>query len=233
MNIPELGMGKSKISQVGNVIYDAGMNVGETLGLVKKEAWYIYWLKVLGIIIVLGFLGLNIFTYLKEGVDVITYFLKKVSDPIIKPIGKITRPVTKPIIKGLKRTSDLTKNTAKDLIKGLDIEEQSPEEVEEVEEVEEKPKKLPKIKGKKGKIEDDDRVEKAWQLEKEKIKSEEEPEPDSSYLSNIQAQKKVGWCLIGSNRGHRACVKIHEMDKCMSGKVYRTEAICHDPRLRP
>jgi len=238
MNIPKLGVEKSKVSQVGNIVYDAGMNVGEAIGLVKREPWYIYWLKVLGIILVLSFLGLNIFTYLKEGVDAITYFVKKVSDPIVKPITTITRPVTKPIIKGLKKTVDLTTNTAKDLTTGgdnaLDIEEEQEEEVEEVEEEpEEPPKKPPKIEGKKGKIESDDRVEEAWKREKKRIKKEEEPEPDSAYLSEIQDKKKVGWCLIGTNRGFRSCVKVGAMDRCMSGKVYQTEAVCHDPRLRP
>ncbi len=237
MNIPELGGAKSKVSQVGNIVYDAGMNVGQAIGLVKREPWYIYWLKALGIVLVLSFLGLNIFTYLKEGVDAITYFVKKVSDPIVKPIATITRPVTKPILKGLKKTVDLTKETAKDLTTGgdnaLDIEEEQEEEIEEVEEIEESPKEPPKIEGKKGKIEEDDRVEEAWKREKKRIKKEEEPEPDSAYLSRIQDSKKVGWCLIGENRGYRSCVKVGAMDQCMSGKVYRTEAVCHDPRLRP
>ena len=60
MNIPKLGVEKSKVSQVGNIVYDAGMNVGEAIGLVKREPWYIYWLKALGIVLVLSFLGLNI-----------------------------------------------------------------------------------------------------------------------------------------------------------------------------
>ena len=60
-----------------------------------------------------------------------------------------------------------------------------------------------------------------------------DPEPDSDILSEIQNSRKTGWCYIGTDSGYRSCVKIGEQDQCLSGKVYQTEAICHDPSLRP
>ena len=95
MNVSEVGSKVSELgnsaaeglSSVGNVVKDAGMNIGEAVGLVKREPWYYFYIKITAAIILLAFIGINIFTYLKGGVDAVTYFLKKVSSPVIKPIA--------------------------------------------------------------------------------------------------------------------------------------------------
>ena len=86
------------------------------------------------------------------------------------------------------------------------------------------------------KIEKDDTVKKAWKLSQEEEDEDgdcSDPEPDSDILSEIQNSRKTGWCYIGTDQGYRSCVKVGEQDQCLSGKVYQTEAICHDPSLRP
>jgi len=232
MNVSEIGSkvsglgtsAKEGLSSVGNTVYDAGRNIGVSLGLV--EPWYYFYLRIGGVILLLAFLGLNIFTYLKEGVDAITYFIRKVGDPIIKPITTVTRPITGPI----KKSIDSAK---KKIVKKLSVEkEQAPPPLP--------PRK--KLQGKGGEIKKDDTLDQAWKFEKQRRiddgeDSEEEdcsdPEPDSDILSEIQNGRKSGWCFIGTDRGYRSCVKIGEGDQCLSGKVYKTEAICHDPSLRP
>ena len=180
MDIPELG-------NVNNVVFNAGTNIGKKMGLIK-EPWYMYYLKILGVLLILSFIGINLFTYLSEGIDAITYFLRKISNPIIKPISEVTRPITSPIKKGIEKTADLTKTTLKEL---------------------------------------------SADLEKKGDETDDEPEPDSDQLSEIQKNRKTGWCLIGTDKGYRSCMKINEMDECLSGKVYRTEAVCNNPDLRP
>ena len=61
------------------------------------------------------------------------------------------------------------------------------------------------------------------------------PKPDLS-TSTIQSSKianKSGYCYIGEDRGFRSCIKIKQGDKCMSGNIFPTEAICINPNLRP
>lgn len=73
---------------------------------------------------------------------------------------------------------------------------------------------------------EDDLADVAWK------EAKDEPIPDSDLFSEIQDKKKSGWCYIGTDRGFRSCVKVGEDDKCMSGKIFSTEAICKNPKLR-
>ena len=61
------------------------------------------------------------------------------------------------------------------------------------------------------------------------------PKPDQS-TSTTQSSKianKSGYCYIGEDRGFRSCIKIKQGDKCMSGNIFPTEALCINPNLRP
>jgi hypothetical protein len=61
------------------------------------------------------------------------------------------------------------------------------------------------------------------------------PKPDLS-TSTTQSSKianKSGYCYIGEDRGFRSCIKVKQGDKCMSGNIFPTQAICINPNLRP
>lgn len=61
------------------------------------------------------------------------------------------------------------------------------------------------------------------------------PKPDLS-TSTTQSSKianKSGYCYIGEDRGFRSCIKVKHGDKCMSGNIFPTEAMCINPNLRP
>ena len=61
-----------------------------------------------------------------------------------------------------------------------------------------------------------------------------EPMPDEagSRTQSTKATSKAGFCYIGEDRGFRSCIKVGESDKCMSGDIFPTEAICINPNLR-
>ena len=40
--------------------------------------------------------------------------------------------------------------------------------------------------------------------------------------SEIQTSKKGKFCYIGQQTPHNACVKINDVTKCMSGKIFNT-----------
>ena len=56
--------------------------------------------------------------------------------------------------------------------------------------------------------------------------------PDSSSDSQIQRGAPKGWCYIGHTRGVRSCIHVNNINMCQSGKVYPSQAVCVNPRLR-
>lgn len=65
------------------------------------------------------------------------------------------------------------------------------------------------------------------------LTSEPKPDNSSSSTQSSKIANKAGYCYIGEDRGFRSCIKIKDGDKCMSGNIFPTEAICINPNLRP
>jgi hypothetical protein len=59
------------------------------------------------------------------------------------------------------------------------------------------------------------------------------PKPDISGTRTQAARaKKSGYCYVGEDRGFRSCVRVSSGDKCMSGDIFPTQAVCINPNLR-
>lgn len=60
------------------------------------------------------------------------------------------------------------------------------------------------------------------------------PEPDEagSLTQKGKASAKSGYCYIGEDRGFRSCIKVNEGDTCMSGDIFPSQDICVNPSLR-
>lgn len=43
---------------------------------------------------------------------------------------------------------------------------------------------------------------------------------------------KSGWCYIGEDRGYRSCAQVGANDTCMSGDIFPSHEICMNPSLR-
>ena len=56
---------------------------------------------------------------------------------------------------------------------------------------------------------------------------------EDDATSNIQmGSAKSGYCYIGEDRGYRSCAYVGEGDKCISGEIFPTNEICINPNLR-
>ena len=55
---------------------------------------------------------------------------------------------------------------------------------------------------------------------------------NDAYSSVQTVKAKAGWCFVGEERGFRNCVEVGENDKCLSGDIFPTSAVCVNPRLR-
>jgi len=54
----------------------------------------------------------------------------------------------------------------------------------------------------------------------------------TSAIQSNKSSSKSGWCYIGEDRGSRSCVQVGENDRCMSGDIFPSQDICVNPSLR-
>jgi hypothetical protein len=55
---------------------------------------------------------------------------------------------------------------------------------------------------------------------------------DDSYSTIQIGGGKSGWCFIGEDRGFRSCAEVGANDQCISGDIFPTRDICVNPNLR-
>tara|TARA_Y100001980_G_C14531910_1_gene307977 strand:+ start:405 stop:1004 length:600 start_codon:yes stop_codon:yes gene_type:complete len=71
--------------------------------------------------------------------------------------------------------------------------------------------------------------------EKKNIRYNNIPVPNDSLENNKfigRSNEILGYCYVGTDRGYRSCIDIEDRDKCMSGEIFPTKAICINPNLR-
>jgi hypothetical protein len=56
-------------------------------------------------------------------------------------------------------------------------------------------------------------------------KNDSKPSPDNND-STIQEKKKPGFCYVGYQAPHNACIQLDDVKKCMSGKIFNTMDEC-------
>ena len=161
-------------------------------------------------LIVLAFLGYNILDYLAKGSN----FLIDVFRPLLNLLGITIGDTTKQTIiastEGTKQIIDTTSNT---LVGGIDLLQDSIDNKQTQNNINSKNVKP---------------------IKQEKPKSKPVPEPDS-VLSKTQLNNttnKAGYCYIGEDRGFRSCIRVGEVDNCVSEQIYPTKSLCINPHLR-
>ena len=175
------------------------------------------------IVVVLAFLGINLFTYFGWALDDVT----KVFQPVLRLFGHGAADV-------VDQTVDVTADGVKGAVgavtdvptavggaAGTDADGETeaggtPMQLDEE-------SKVKQIAG----------AEKALQRSMAELNREREvpkhPAPDSGTRS-VTGQS--GYCYLGSAGSTRSCVKVGPSDTCMSGEVFGSEALCLDPNLR-
>lgn len=169
------------------------------------------------IIIILLFLGVNIFSYLGN-------FLQKVKDShiiqsILKTLGygitETTKDITQVTAEGAKLGVDVAAGTVEsgiDVIQGqLDIDPNQKQTTPS-----NKQQQDPSLNSALAHAEDNT-----------------EPQPDDASSSTQRlGTGKSGYCYIGEDRGFRSCIKVKEGDTCMSGEIFPSQQLCVNPNLR-
>ena len=211
----------TEISTPGNLTKD--LNINETIKSfgAKASSWNTNTIiKIVVLVIILAFLGFNLFTYLG---DIVNYF-KRIFGPLFDSIakffgytvGETVKQTVKVSAEGTKAGIDVVTGTVSG---GVDVLEKG---------VGAKPRKELKEHARPNV----QTPEASASLTRALADADNRvPEPDDA-TSVTQRTGKSGYCYIGEDRGFRSCIKVGENDTCMSGDIFPTQAICVNPSLR-
>ena len=179
------------------------------------------------IILILAFLGFNIFIYLAKGTQDFTSFFK----PIIEKIGQLFAGITGQI-------TSVSAEGAKAVVSGTaDVVDTSLTAVQQVSTPE---PTVPSTSVKSQTVQNtipptdimrENTLNKALNTSQQTKPSTDYQADDAS--STIQSgPPKSGWCFIGEDRGFRTCGQVGINDTCMSGEIFPSQQICVNPTLR-
>ena len=171
--------------------------------------------KYILIILILAFLGFNIFTALGDATDKTTGIFGTLLEKIGYGTGETVKQTVNTVAKGAKLGVDVAAGSVDDAVdlieKGVGV----------------KNVKFNRIDNKS--ISTEKAIKNA---QKNKSNLNAAPEPDDAMSSTQKSQNKAGYCYIGEDRGFRSCIKVGEGDKCMSGEIFPSQDICINPNLR-
>jgi hypothetical protein len=174
------------------------------------------------IILILAFLGFNIFVYLAKGTQDITSFFA----PLVQKIFGTTAAVAGQAVDvsaegakavvgttagaintGLTAVQNVTPNGAPSSVPGQPINQQKVDVLQQ------------------------STLNKALNTSQTQQSSQQDYQADMAN-SSIQGGGKAGWCYIGDDRGFRSCAQVGVNDTCMSGDIFPSQEICMNPSLR-
>jgi len=172
------------------------------------------------IILILAFLGLNIFTYLAQGTQDITNFfaplLKKVFGITVGVVGEVvdvSAEGAKKVVSGTAGgiNAGLTALQAKSSIKGQSVNQEQQPPSQNIQQ---------------------STLNKALNSSSQQSQQQDYQAMEAS--SSVHASSgKAGWCFVGLDRGIRTCAEVGVNDTCMSGDIFPSQEICMNPNLRP
>ena len=178
------------------------------------------------IIVILAFLGFNIFTYLAQGTQTISNILAPITEKIFGTTTSIAGQTVDISAEGAKA---VVGGTADVLTSGLTaVQSTIPSE-----------SKAPATN--KGQPIGQQQLDIMQQTSLTKALNSSQPQQQqnldyeaheaSSSLGGTSG--KSGWCFIGDDRGFRSCAQVGANDTCMSGDIFPSQEICMNPNLRP
>ena len=192
--------------------------------------------RIVAIILILLFLGINIFTYLGDSLDYAKNTFSPIFGGILKSFtltaGDLTKQTVEVSGEGIKGATDIATGT---ITSGIDVLEgqvdrnsdtQSKQTntvnnntSDSINNIQNTPSKQTDL---------------SQELNTALAHAENSvPSPDDATSSTQKSSSnKSGYCYIGEDRGFRSCIKVNENDVCMSGDIFGSEALCINPNLR-
>ena len=206
-----------------------------SMGELFKNVYF----KIIMLILILAFLGFNLFKYLADATDSTTDLL---GDPIKQiaaifgyTVGETTKNIVDTSAEGTKLGIDVAAGATEDAIDlGQRALGASSTSTQKSSSENKSTSNSSSTKSSNTKSEKDDLDKAINDGSSNKNNNKQSiPEPDDA-TSKTQSSKasKSGYCYIGEDRGFRSCIKVNDPNRCMSGEIFPTRDICINPTLR-
>lgn len=199
---------KTKVSSIASEVSNEASAVmdTETTSSFQKNL-----LITLLVIVVLAFLGFNIFRYLGN----VTQIFADIFGPVVSilgiNLGNLTKDTVNLSAAGTKGLVDVTAGTVNT---GINLVETGLNKNLERNHID-------------NKVVETDGV-----ISKDLLNIEPTPDEADSITQTHQNPGKSGFCYVGQDRNVRHCVKIGDHETCMSGEIFPSQALCINPNLR-
>jgi hypothetical protein len=187
------------------------------------------------IVVILLFLGVNIFSYLGDFLQIIKEALAPLLKTILESLGYVvtetTKDVTQIAASGAKLGIDVAAGTVEsgiNVIQGqLDLEQGTNQGQGQgqgqIGQFPSQPNNMPK----------QNLLSASLSSALADAEYNSEPMPDDSMSSTQRlGPGKSGYCYIGEDRGFRSCIAVRDGDVCMSGDIFPSQSLCVNPSLR-
>lgn len=176
----------------------------------KLSAFESFWkfFKIALILVIIGLLGINLYTFFVHKKDALSYFFGDMFD-----IGSNIKEEEEITEEDLAEQKDKNSDEEGTVFSKLDIAAEN-----EAEETNNNPDNLQEVLD-----------------EKEDIDYSEDLEKKGNYKANnisLNVNKKSGYCYLGEDRGVRTCVEVDDTDTCLSNQIFPTQELCVNPNLK-
>ena len=215
---PKIASPSMDVASSPNIKMTITDTVKQATDSIGEESSGINWMQIgkyALIVLILSFLGFNIFSALGKATDTTKGILGPFLSALGFGVGETVKKTVNVTAEGAKLGVDVAAGTVDDAVTLLE--------------------KSVGVKGVQFNRIDDpskttqDALDNATQKQKNNV-----PEPDDSTSATQRdaGAHKSGYCYIGEDRGFRSCLKVNEGDMCMSGDIFPSRDICVNPNLR-
>ena len=174
------------------------------------------WTTWLIIILVLAFLGINVFLYLAKGTQLASDIFTPILAKIAALFGSTAKQTVNVSAEGTQELVDVSAGTATAGLSELhNITDGTPGNAVQPPDI---------------------NIQNSLNRSLNTSTEQKQQENGEDYIaddSNSPIQQgKMGWCFIGEDRGFRSCEQVGVNDQCMSGDIFPTKDVCINPNLR-
>jgi len=191
----------------------------DTLKNINMTTWLI-------IILILAFLGFNIFVYLAKGTQDISNFFGNFFEKIFGTTVAVASEITDTAAEGAK---NVVTGTANVVNTGLNtVQNVTPNPKTAQTSVSSQPVTNPPPVD----IAETNTLNKALNTSKQSQSQKQNDYEAQDASSSVHTADKPGWCYVGDDRGYRTCAEVGVNDQCMSGDIFPSQELCMNPNLR-